>query len=129
LEAGSTPEPIRVLVVDDDPRVRTAIGRTLALENDLIVVAEVADAATALAESERTATFVALVDLALPEIKTGVDLVRELSERFGCKVVAMSISGGLREAALCAGAALFVEKDGDIEAVLNAVRIASTLGL
>jgi DNA-binding NarL/FixJ family response regulator len=128
LEAGSTPEPIRVLVVDDDPRVRTAIGRTLALENDLIVVAEVADAATALAESERTATFVALVDLALPEIKTGVDLVRELSERFGCKVVAMSISGGLREAALGAGAALFVEKDGDIEAVLNAVRIASTLG-
>jgi DNA-binding NarL/FixJ family response regulator len=51
--------------------------------------------------------------------------VRSLAQRPGCAVVAMSVHSGLRRAALAAGAVAFVEKAGDIDAVLVAVRAAA----
>ena len=115
-------QPIRLLVVDDDPRVRQAIALTIALEPDLVIVAEAADATTALALADGADPSVALVDLLVPEDVTGLALVRSLSERPHCAVVAMSIRGGLRDAALADGAVAFVEKSGDIDAVLDVVR-------
>lgn len=129
LPSGSTglvssgPErPIRLLVADDDARVRAAIGQTIALEAGLVVVASAADAAAALVLAECTGPSVALVDVLLPDEATGLALVRSLGRRPRCAVVAMSVRGGLRQAALAAGAAAFVEKAGDIDAVLDAVR-------
>ena len=116
---------IRVLVVDDDPRVRAAIAQTIALEDDLTLVAEAAGAVAALASSAQTDPAVALVDLLLPDRATGLTLVRNLCRRPGYAVVAMSVRSGLRQAALDAGAMEFVEKDGDVEAILRAVRRAA----
>jgi DNA-binding NarL/FixJ family response regulator len=116
--------PIRVLVVDDDARVRQAIGRTIALEPDLVLVADAGDAPTALALAEGAGPSVALVDVLLPDAMTGLALVGCLEQRPGCAVVAMSIRSGVRHAALAAGAVAFVEKGGDIDAVLNAIRAA-----
>ena len=114
----------RVLVVDDDPRVRAAIVQTIALEEDLEVVAEAADATAALAIAERAGPSVALVDVLLPDGATGLALVASLAQRPGCAVVAMSMQGSLRPPAIAAGAVAFVEKGGDIDAVLEAVRAA-----
>jgi DNA-binding NarL/FixJ family response regulator len=94
--------PIRLLVVDDDPRVRQAIAPTIALEPDLVIVAEAADALTALAFAEGTVPSVALVDVFLPDEVTGLALMRSLARRTGCAVVAMSVRGGIRHAALAA---------------------------
>jgi DNA-binding NarL/FixJ family response regulator len=116
---------IRLLVVDDDVRVRAAIGQTIALEPDLVMVADAADTPTALALAERTRPSVALVDVLIPDEATGVALVRSLGHRPGIAVVAMSVRSGLRLAALAAGAVAFVEKGGDIDAILNAVRAAA----
>ena len=117
--------PIRLLLVDRDVRVRAAIHQTVILESDLTIVAEAADAAEALAMADRTDPSVALVDLLLPDPRTGLDLVRSLSRRHGCAVVAMSERGGLREASLAAGAFALVDKSGDIDAILNTVRAAA----
>jgi DNA-binding NarL/FixJ family response regulator len=117
--------PIRVLVVDDDVRVRVAIGQTIALEPDLVMVAEAGDAWTAVALAESTDPSVALVDVLLPDDDSGLALVASLNQRPGCAVVAMSVRGGLRTAALAAGAAAFVEKESDIDAILNTVRAAA----
>jgi two-component system, NarL family, response regulator DesR len=125
--SGTPGRKIRVLVVDDDPRVRTAIAQTVALEADLILAAEASDATTALSMAAQTRPSVALVDVALPDSAAGLGLVRLLAHHPGCAVVAMSIHGGLREPALMAGADHFVEKNGDIEAVLTAVRSTLTL--
>ena len=114
--------PVRLLVVDDDPRVRQAIAPTIALEPDLMLVGEAADAATAMTLAEGADPSVALVDVLLPDEATGLALVRGLDLRPGCAVVAMSVRGGLREAALAAGAVAFVEKAGDIDAILDAIR-------
>jgi chemotaxis response regulator CheB len=85
--------PIRLLVVDDDPRMRQAIAPTIALEPDLVIVAEAADAMTALAFAEGTAPSVALVDVLLPDELAGLALARSLARRPGCAVVAMSVRG------------------------------------
>jgi CheY-like chemotaxis protein len=119
--------PIRLLVVDNDVRVRQAIAPTIALEPDLVMVADAADATTAMALAERADPSVALVDVLLPDDATGLALVRSLARRPGCAVVAMSVRGGLRDAALAAGAVAFVEKSGDIDAVLDAVRAVAPL--
>jgi DNA-binding NarL/FixJ family response regulator len=116
---------IGILIVDDDPRVRQAIGSTIALEADMVTVAEAADARTALAVAEDTKPSVALVDVLLPDDVTGLALVRSL-QRPGCEVVAMSVRSGLRAAALAAGAVAFVEKGSDIDAILQAVRFAGS---
>jgi DNA-binding NtrC family response regulator len=124
-DASGRKAPIRVLIVDDDPRVLQAIGSTIALEEDMVSVAEAVDVRTALAVAEETEPSVALVDLLLPDDITGLTLVRSLTQRPGCEVVAMSVRGGLREAARAAGAVAFVEKSSDIDAVLQAVRLAA----
>jgi CheY-like chemotaxis protein len=119
--------PVRLLVVDDDARVRAALGQTIALEADLVMVAAAASAAAALALAESTGPSVALVDVLLPDETAGLALVRSLGRRPGCAVVAMSVQSGLRHAALAAGAVAFVEKGSDIDAVLDAVRAAAPL--
>jgi DNA-binding NarL/FixJ family response regulator len=114
-----------VLVIDDDLRVRAALVQTIALERDLVMVAEAADARTALALAERVDPSVAVVDVLLPDAVTGLALMTSLNLRPGCAVVAMSVRGGLRAAALAAGAVAFVEKESDIDAILNTVRAAA----
>jgi DNA-binding NtrC family response regulator len=116
---------IRVLVVEDDPRVRAAIGQTIALEADLVMVAAVADRGAAMSFAESADPSVALVDVLVPDEVDGLALVRSLSRRADCAVVAMSVRSGLRGAALAAGAVAFVEKGGDIDAVLGALRAAA----
>lgn len=122
---GRPSRPIRVLVVDADPRVRTAILETLALEADMVMVAGTANVVDAVAVAEDGDVSVALVDLLIPDQVAGLGLVRSLRLK-GCSVVAMSVRSGLGDAALTAGAAGFVEKSGDIEAVLSAVRAAAS---
>ena len=113
------------MVMDDDARVRTAIAQTAALESDIVIVAEAGSARAAWALAERTEPSVALVDVLLPDATTGFALVRSLEQRQRCAVVAMSVRGGLRCAALAAGAVAFVEKGSDIDAILDAVRDAA----
>jgi len=88
-------------------------------------MADAADAAQALALAERTRPSVALVDLLLPDSGTGLGLVRSLSRGSVCAVVTMSERGGLREPSLAAGAFAHIDKSGDIDAILNAVRASS----
>lgn len=120
-DAGAT---IRVLVVDDDARVRAGLAQIIASEPDLSVAATADTAAGALSCVETSRPSVALVDLILPDTSTGLSLVRSLAQRPGCPVVAISVWSGLRGAALGSGAVVFVEK-GDVEAVLFALRTAA----
>lgn len=120
------PRPVTLLLVEDDARVRDGLAHTMALEADLMVVAEAADATAALALAERADPSVALVDVLLPDSTTGLALVTSLAQRPGCAVVAMSVRGSLRAAAMAAGSVAFVEKGGDIDALLDAIRAAAS---
>ena len=121
--------PIRVLVVDDDARVRAAIAQTIALEAGLVMVADAADAPTARILAARAGPSVALLDVLLPDAAAGLALVRSLSQRRGCAVVAMSVRDGLGPAALAAGAVAFVGKGAGIDAILDGVRATRDGGM
>ena len=60
------------------------------------------------------------VDVQLPHRDDGITLIQTLSRRY--LVVAMSIDGSSRAPALRAGAADFVEKNGNPDDILEALR-------
>lgn len=113
----------RVLVVDDDPRVRSAMTAELAaagcrptaaapedLPNDPWDALDPEQIDVALVD-------VALVDVALPTVADGLALIRQLSS--AVRVVAISINGAARTQALAAGARAYLEKDGDTDRLLR----------
>lgn len=107
-----TRRPLRVLVMDDDPRVRTGLRRLLEATPDVVVVPLGADAD------------VALVDVDLPDRAAVAARVRGLVG--GVPVVALGLAGSARDAALAAGARSFVEKDGAADVLLTALSTAAT---
>lgn len=112
---------IRVLVVDDDARVRRALRDLIEASGGMQVVATAGDVSEALQADERTSPAVALVDVLLPDRADGIDAVRELTLR-GRPVVATSVSASVRNDALDAGALRFVEKSPDDQRLLSVLR-------
>ena len=70
----------RILVVDDDQRVRTVVSWQL--EADGFAVAEAADGAAALAQIERSRPDLVVLDLSLPGVG-GLDVLRRVREAAG----------------------------------------------
>ena len=110
---------VRVLVVDDDPRVRAGLAGLLTATPGLAVPVSTGSATRALAVASRGRADVGLVDVLLPTPADGLRLVRDLSAYV--PVVAMSLDGVSRDSALRAGALAFVEKDGAIDELVAAV--------
>ena len=74
--AGAGPKKPRVLVVDDEPLVRTVVSRTLGRDHDIVTAGSAAEALARVACGE--AFDLVLSDLQMPE-QTGMDLHAELS--------------------------------------------------
>ena len=74
----TSPVGDRVLVVDDDPPLRRMLERTLAAEGYEVTVA--ADGGAALAEAERTAPDVIVLDVAMPAVD-GLAVARRLRDK------------------------------------------------
>lgn len=115
--------PIRLLIAEDDPRVRTALHRFLS--TDFEIVGEADNAATALGLARELAPAVALVDVRLPEERDGLDLLRVLTRELGIPAVAISIKGSVRNSALAAGAYRFLDKDHAPELLVAELRAAA----
>jgi sugar lactone lactonase YvrE/CheY-like chemotaxis protein len=111
----------KVLVADQDRRVRGAITGLLDAVSGFEVVAVTATAASTMTAARMADPDVALVDLRLPDVASGLDLVRQLTNE-GVRVLALSAQGHLRAAALAAGATGFLDKGINPEAVLVALR-------
>ena len=74
---NNAPMTTRVLVVDDDPAVRSAVSRALRVDYD---VDEAADGAEALARHASSPADAIVLDLLMPEIG-GLDVCRSLRRR------------------------------------------------
>jgi NarL family two-component system response regulator LiaR len=117
---------IRVLIADDHAVVRQGLRTYLELQDDVEVVAEAGDGEAAVAEAERLAPDIVLLDLAMPRLD-GVGALRELRERAPAARVIVLTSFGEDDrlfAALRAGAAGFLLKDTQPSDLVRAIRTA-----
>jgi DNA-binding NarL/FixJ family response regulator len=114
---------IRVMIVDDHPLVRAAIGDAIAAPG-LAMVAEAATAEEALLLAPKVRPDVLLVDIDLPGMD-GVGLVRELAPRLpATRIVMLTASHDDRHllAAIRYGAAGYLTKDLSVEGLVRAIR-------
>ncbi|MEU9860726.1 response regulator transcription factor [Streptomyces sp. NPDC047971] len=120
---------IRVLLVDDQPLIRSGFRALLDLEDDIEVVAEAADGREGLALAREQRPDVALVDIQMP-VMDGIEATRHIAAdpALADVHVVMLTNYGMDEyvfEALRAGAAGFLVKDVVPEDFLHAVRVAA----
>ncbi|WP_182481075.1 response regulator transcription factor [Nocardioides immobilis] len=118
--------PIRVLIADDDHRVRIALSTLLTTSADFEVVGAAGTAAGALTLAREHRPTVALIDMHLPDPADGLGLLRAISGELHIPAIAISVDGGLANNALAAGAADFFDKDGIAERLISALRTVAS---
>lgn len=115
---------IRVLLVDDEHLIRTAIGQMLDLEDDLEVVGHAGTAAEGLALARRVDPEVAVLDLQLPD-DDGITLAERLAEAVpGCRALIVTSHGrpGHLKRALASGVSGFLSKTTSAATLAAVVR-------
>jgi DNA-binding NarL/FixJ family response regulator len=120
---------IRVLLVDDQPLIRSGFRALLDAEDDIEVVAEAADGSEGAALARQHLPDIALIDIRMPVVD-GIEATRRIAADpalAGVHVVILT-NYGLDEHvfnALRAGAAGFLVKDILPEDFLHAIRVAA----
>ncbi|WP_433063827.1 response regulator [Dactylosporangium sp. CS-033363] len=120
---------IRVLLVDDQPLIRSGFRALLDAEDDIDVVAEAGDGAEAVALARQHFPDVVLIDVRMPLVD-GIEATRRIAADPALESVHVVVltNYGLDEYildALRAGAAGFLVKDILPEDFLHAVRVAA----
>ncbi|GAA1917947.1 response regulator transcription factor [Streptomyces sodiiphilus] len=117
-------EVIRVLIVDDHQVVRRGLRTFLEVQGDIEVVGEAADGPEGVARTEELRPDVVLMDLRMPG-GDGVEALRALRDRDSSARVLIVTSFTEQRSvvpALRAGAAGYVHKDIDPDALATAIR-------
>ncbi len=115
---------IRVLLAEDQAMMRGALAVLLALEDDLEVVAELADGTAIVPTALDVRPDVALLDIELPGL-SGLEAAERLDRELpSCRVVIVTTFGrpGYLQRAMAAGVAGFLVKDGPVEGLADAIR-------
>ncbi|WP_333778437.1 response regulator transcription factor [Streptomyces sp. IBSBF 3136] len=115
---------IKVLIVDDHQVVRRGLRTFLEVQDDIEVVGEAADGAEGVARAEELRPDVVLMDVKMPGTD-GIDALRrlrELDNRARVLIVTSFTEQRTVVPALRAGAAGYVYKDVDPDALAGAIR-------
>jgi DNA-binding NarL/FixJ family response regulator len=115
---------IHVMIADDHAIMRKGLGQLFALVDDIEVVAEATDGATALERLRRGGVDLLLLDMTMPGI-SGEDLVSRVRAHYPALpilILSMHKEPQIAQRALKAGANGYVTKDRDPEALLEAIR-------
>ncbi|MFD5768807.1 response regulator [Streptomyces sp. NPDC127049] len=117
---------IRVVVADDQELVRSGFALILDVQDDIEVVAEVADGAAAVEAVRRHRPDVALLDIRMPRMD-GIEACRTISAQSACRTVILTTfdSDAYVYEALHAGASGFLLKDVRRDDLVHAVRVVA----
>ncbi|MFC9127499.1 response regulator [Streptomyces sp. NPDC057099] len=122
------PAPVRVVLADDERMVRTALRAILSAEPDLEVVGEAATGAEAVSVVRELRPDVVLMDVRMPEtdgIRATEQILATLDEPPRIVVVTTFENDSYVYDALRAGAAGFLLKRADADALVQAVRLVA----
>ncbi|MER7948661.1 response regulator transcription factor [Streptomyces sp. NPDC096079] len=120
--------PVRVVLADDQPLVRTALRMVITDTRDLVVAGEAANGAEAVRLVEETEADVVVMDLRMPGTD-GIEATRIITEGpTGARVVVLTTFDDDDHvyAALHAGASGFLVKDMALDDILAAVRVVAS---
>ena len=116
--------PIRVLIADDHPVVRQGLRTFLGIQDDVVVVGEAADGASAVSLAESAEPDIVLMDLKMPGAD-GLTALAELRAR-GVRARVLILTSVTERGhvlpAVQAGAAGYLYKDVDPQALVQAIR-------
>ena len=120
---------IRVLLVDDQPLLRTGFRMILSAEQDLTVVGEAGDGAAAVEIARRLAPDVVLMDIRMPGMD-GIQATRALAgpgveDPLKVLILTTFVLDEYVVEALRAGASGFLLKDSPPEDLVEAIRIVA----
>src|SRR4051812_709252 len=121
-------DAITIVVADDHRMVRSALRLLLETQADFEVVADVADAASALQSVVDHHPSILVLDLNMPGGLSGLDAIArvgELSPETAVVVLTMQSDPGFARRALCDGARAYVLKEAADEELVEAVRRAA----
>ena len=123
----ATPEPTRVLVVDDQELFRRGLTMLLAAEDGIEVVGEAGDGIEGVALATSTAPDVVLLDVRMPK-RSGIEACQEIKEAVpAAKIIMLTSSdeeADLYEA-VKSGASGYLLKDSSIDEVAQAIRVVA----
>src|SRR3954463_9586636 len=118
-------DAITIVVADDHRMVRSALRLLLETQADFEVVADVADAASALRSVVDHHPSILVLDLNMPGDLSGLDAIArvgELSPETAVVVLTMQSDPGFARRALCDGARAYVLKEAADEELVEGVR-------
>jgi DNA-binding NarL/FixJ family response regulator len=121
---STTQRPIRVMVVDDHPVLRSGLARLLGLERDIAVIAEASSGKQAVAEWNACRPDVALVDLLMPVMDGAETIARIRRLDPDARALVLSSSESTIDAARSerAGACGYLTKESDARDIAEAIR-------
>ena len=116
---------MRIILADDQPKVRLGLRLLMEQEQDMTVVAEAGDAGSLLAQVEESLPDLILLDWSLqdPAATEQVAALRQACPQVA--VVVLSAQPEVETAALATGADAFVSKADPPEKLLAAIRAAA----
>ncbi|TXS48126.1 response regulator [Streptomyces sp. t39] len=123
----TAPSEVRVLLVDDQPLVRAGLRVLVDTTDDLVCVGEAGDGDEAVRMAGETRPDVVVMDIRMPGTD-GIEATRRITGApGGARVLVLTtfdddeyVYGSLR-----AGAAGFLVKDMDLDAILTAIRVVA----
>ena len=120
---------IRVLIADDQPLIRTGIRGVLDLEDDVLVVGEVADGEAAIRRAHGERADIVLMDIRMPGLD-GIEATRRIradENLAGVRIIILTTfdTDDNVVAALYAGASGFLGKGASPGEIVDAVRIVA----
>ncbi|MGP5056207.1 response regulator transcription factor [Brachybacterium paraconglomeratum] len=116
--------PLRVVLVDDEHLIRSALATMLSLEEDLEVLGEAATVAEGARLIAQTTPDIAVVDLQLPD-GDGLELCEQIAEASPttrCLILTSHARPGYLKRALAQGVLGFLPKTTSAEQLARAVR-------
>lgn len=122
--AAAAPVPLRVILVDDENLIRSALATMLSLEDDLDVHGEAATVADGIRLAQSAQPDVAVLDLQLPD-GDGLELaarIADVSPTTRCLVVTSHSRPGYLKRALAQGVLGFLPKTTSADQLARAVR-------
>jgi two-component system, NarL family, response regulator DesR len=121
---------ISVLLVDDQASVRQGLRMALELEPDVVVVGEAAGGPEAIDMARLLQPDVVVLDVEMPEMD-GIAAAQQIGAVApAAAIVVLSLYGdpATRRRAEESGAAAFIAKQGDVQGLITAIRVAARRG-